>query len=243
MPLVRLRPIVPEPSRIVLEMERPLVIKRIVCLANSRKLGGRCVAGKEIRSRDWIRPVSDRPHEEVSEVERRYEDGVDPRVLDVIDVPLVRHNPGAHQPENWLLDPQFYWVRMGQMDVRQLPQLVDKPLVLWSSIASESADGILDRISVAEAVAAQRSLYLIRVEDLDIEVRTPRVGKRKVKGEFRFGAHSYRLIVTDPVAERNALAQPDGRSNVGPCYLTISLGEPFGGYCYKLIAAVIALDQ
>ena len=38
---------------------------------------------------------------EVSEEERRYEDGGDPRVLDVIDVPLLKHRPHACQVENW----------------------------------------------------------------------------------------------------------------------------------------------
>ena len=46
-----------------------LKVKRIVCLANSRKLGGRCIAGKELLadgvSGSWIRPVSHREFEEV----------------------------------------------------------------------------------------------------------------------------------------------------------------------------------
>jgi hypothetical protein len=49
------------------------VTKRIICLANSRKLSGRCLAGREFVdgcAGDWIRPVSSREHEEVSERER-----------------------------------------------------------------------------------------------------------------------------------------------------------------------------
>lgn len=74
--------------------------KRIVCLANSRKLSGRCVAGRELigdRPATWIRPVSAREHQEVSEYERQYKDGSDPKLLDVVDIPLLEHRPGDYQ--------------------------------------------------------------------------------------------------------------------------------------------------
>jgi len=91
------------------------VNQRIVCLANSRKLSGRCIAGKEMvrnKPRGWIRPVSAREHEEVSEYERQYEDGTDPRVLDIIDVELLEPRPRTYQQENWLLDPDLYWTKV-----------------------------------------------------------------------------------------------------------------------------------
>ncbi len=71
------------------------------------KLSGRCIAGKEIweegRVGDWIRPVSARDRQEVSEWERQYEDGSDPLCsIDVIDVADCRYNaqPKDYQREN-----------------------------------------------------------------------------------------------------------------------------------------------
>ena len=81
--------------------------KRIVCLANSRKLGGRCIAGKEWhdnRPGGWIRPVSDRSSKELSTHECRYEDRREPRLLDIIDISLLSQAVEGHQSENWLID-------------------------------------------------------------------------------------------------------------------------------------------
>lgn len=85
---------------------------RIICLANSRKLAGRCIAGREWTEKGagrWVRPVSAREHQEVSEYERQYEDGSDPRVLDIVDIPMLEPKPQGFQSENWLLDPHYYW--------------------------------------------------------------------------------------------------------------------------------------
>ena len=57
--------------------------------------------------------MSARDTEEVSEWERQYEDGSDPRVLDVIDVPVLNPQPRDYQQENWLLDPDSYWKESG----------------------------------------------------------------------------------------------------------------------------------
>src|SRR5690349_16723407 len=110
------------------------IVKRIVCLANSRKLSGRCIAGIELagtRRDGWIRPVSDREHQEVSEHERQYDDGSDPKLLDIMDVPLIEARPKEYQRENWRLDPERYWERVGRLAWKDLRGLADPVGRLW----------------------------------------------------------------------------------------------------------------
>jgi hypothetical protein len=107
------------------------MIKTLVCLANSRKLSGRCVAGiVDGGHEEWIRPVSARPNREVSEYERQYEDGSDPRVLDIVSVPLLQPQPYSYQSENWLLDPDYYWKKIGRVGWDKLLTLEQQPETL-----------------------------------------------------------------------------------------------------------------
>ena len=221
-------------------------IKRLICLANSRKVAGRCVAGIELvgtTRAGWVRPVSAREHEEVSEYERQYHDGGDPRVLDIIDVPLLRALPKSYQQENWLLDPDNYWVKVGQFDVAELVTIAAKDGPLWVN-GHRTYNGLHDSIPEQDAKALRSSLTLIAVDDLSLRVFAPGSAfgdpKRRVQGDFTFARERYRLWVTDPIIERKYKAMEDGTYYVGVCYLTISIGEPHKGVCYKLIAAVIA---
>lgn len=221
------------------------MVKRIICLANSRKLNGRCVAGRELvngRPGGWLRPVSDREHEEVSEYERQYQDGSDPRVRDIIDVPLLDPRPKDYQQENWLLDPKYYWVKVGRAKWKDLEQYNDPGGPLWVN-GNHPYNGINDKVPLSDAKSLRSSLRLIRVDSLRLCVFVPGEAfgnaKRRVQAKFDHDGNSYALWVTDPQYEVRYLAQPDGEHNLGESFLTISLGEPLREDCYKLVAAII----
>ena len=221
------------------------VIKRIVCLANSRKHQGRCIVGRELvggRPAAWIRPVSDRPHEEVSEDERRYEDGSDPCVLDMIDVPLREPRPKGCQQENWLLEPSKYWVRVGRFSWVDLEQLADKSGTLWLN-GYHTYNGQNDYIPLDQAVTVGSSLKLVRVDAMQLRVFKPGEAfgnlKRRIQTQFQFAGNDYIIWVTDPIIERAYFARKDGDYPLGESYLTISLGEPYNERCYKFVAGVI----
>lgn len=218
--------------------------KRIVCLANSRKHSGRCIAGREVGPAGpggWVRPISDRPSHEVSEQERQYSDGSDPKVLDILDVPLVRAAPSVPQIENWILDPDWYWELYNRLPRAQLEQFVDSG-PLWLN-GYKTYWGLNDQVPLDEVGGLRDSLRLVMVDSLNLKVYAPGEDfgdpKRKVQAQFALEGEGYRLRVTDPIIEREYLAKPDGRYELGKCFLTVSLGEPWKDYFYKLVAAVI----
>ena len=178
------------------------VVKRIVCLANSKKNSGRCIAGREVTAGgagQWIRPVSERPGEEVSEDERQYDDGSDSRLLDVIDV------PHACQTENWLLDSALYWRRVRRADWNDLQNYVEDPPILWIN-GHSTYRGEHDEIPLDEADTLSCSLLLIHVSSVDLHVFAPSEAfgnpKRRVQARFQHHNIRYALWVTDPRIER-----------------------------------------
>ena len=219
--------------------------KLIVCLANSRKFQGGCVAGRELfggRPAGWIRPVSDRPHEEVSQAERQYDDGTEPQVLDMIVVPLLEPRPRGFQQENWLLDPDDRWITVGQYSWTDLEQLEDNCETLWLN-GYHTQNGHNDQLPFDQSASLTSSLKLVRVDSMQLKVFNPGdlfdKPRCRVQGRFRYAGHYYSLWVTDPLIEQAYLSRGDGDYALGESYLTISLSEPYKDNCYKLIAAVI----
>jgi len=236
------------------------ITKRILCLANSRKGGARCVAGIEIKDRQalgWIRPVGDRATHAVWKGERRYANGDEPRPLDIIDVPLINHYQNqelCYQGENWLIDPNLKWKKVKESTALKLKEKFDPSNRMNSNwIRCVSAEGPLwingysknycinDLVPVSLANNFERSLLLILVPSLQVRVLHDRhnVNRRRVLGSFSHLGESYSLWIRDAVFEDRYLEKADGTYKMKECLLTVSLGEPFNGFCYKLIAGII----
>ena len=220
--------------------------KKIVCLANSRKTAGRCIAGREFDGRawgPWVRPVSARPGHEISEEDRRYSNGTMPAVLDVIDVPMLTPQPHGYQSENHLIDDKFYWDRQGAAAWASLQGAVEDPGgPLWLN-GDSTTYGENDCVAEQPAAALTRSLYLVRPTELSIIVAVEGGGmyqaKRRVRARFKVQGHRYCLSVTDPKVEAAALNGADGESAIAEALLCVSLGEVWNGAAYKLVAAII----
>ena len=213
-------------------------------------MSGRCFAGKEFAngtSGQWVRPVSAREHEEISEGDRRYEDGKTASLLDIVAIPMLKAVPEGHQTENHLIADQHYWKKAGRATWTQIEAAVDAlngPL--WINGYS-SSNGPNDRVPEAQAAKLKGSLALIRPEKLKIHVASkgdPNApSKRGVRAEFRLNGHDYNIGLTDALMERTYLQGKDGVHAVKQALLCVSLGEVFKGYAYKLAAALITEDR
>lgn len=237
-------------------MPEEVFSKKIVILANSRKLSGRCIAGVEVEEvskglwvptpgKEWVRPVN--AETETGEVNRRdrcYEDRKEPELLDVVEVCLLDHAPKDHQKENWHIDREYYWAKIGDFAKDNLRGLTEVSH-LWFTRTPSSYHGENDRIALDDIPSVRDSLRLIYVRDLRYLVHTPGEyfgsDKRKVRAIFTYRRKRYNLNVTDPLVEQEYLVQDDATYRVGSAYITVSLSEPYNGHVYKLAAAVITV--
>lgn len=217
--------------------------KTFVCLANSRKNSGKCIAGKIQSDQSWFRPVSERPSEEISEIEMRYKDGTMPIVLDVIRIATKGPKPNKFQTENHLIDTGYYWEKVGTFEAKDMNSLCDDPRKMWSGLNS-SYQGLNDRIPSAGTQTVTTSLLLLKPDSGKVIVREEGGefgnAKRKVRVEFCRNGRTFRLPVTHPEIERSYLGQQDGDYVFQPeSYIVVSMGLPHSdGNCYLFAAAL-----
>lgn len=224
--------------------------KTIVCLANSRKYQGRCVAGLEWNAQrpgGWIRPVSGLERGVL--INERFcgnANGRDPRLLDVIDIEFLVPQPHAFQVENARIDPGKRWTYRGTVKPEALlPAVQQVRGPLWVNEGSTKF-GRNDLIPEAEATRLASSLMLIRPEELAIAITVEgeKNGepKRRIRGRFSLDDCRYIFSVTDCALEqRLSKLEPGFEMKLRRPLLCVSVSEVLESTraCYKLIAGVV----
>ena len=225
----------------------PKLFFLIVCLANSRKSLGRCVAGKRVGDRSWLRPISDRAGHEISELDRRYSDGTTAQLLDVIDIPCHEARPHRHQTENVLIDDRFYWARHGRASWADIEGLVDRDANLWANGYSAYYNRN-NRVPEALIDTAGGSLRLIELDEIVLHAtpKAPGFGNMKltVRASFDYRGHAYQLDLTDNELEAACLHRGAGDYPLKRVIACVSLTEPHTNqngetFAYKVVASII----
>lgn len=219
---------------------------RFICLANSRKMAGRCVAGLRLDRDEWVRPIS----EEGALLRRHYvlDDGNEPALLDIIEVNVSEHRPKPYQPENWLLENK-QWKLIKRLNPKEAYTLLERSLVSTPDLFGNTSDRV--PLAGLQKNPVPESLVLIKPTDVSWYITRSVRGKRQTRALFSVSRVTYDLPITDPVWEQRLKnldlgVHSKGAVDIRPddiLLFTISLGGPFEGQCYKLIAGIILIPK
>ncbi|MGR5130772.1 dual OB domain-containing protein [Vibrio alfacsensis] len=199
----------------------------MVVLANSIKKRHRCVAGKCLETKKWIRPVGSPLGAELTAIQSsaRNPYGIYPvKTLQKVNISFKGEFPLEHQPENRLVDGSE-WQQRYNVSKDELSQFLDNPDSLWGQ-GRRVNYGDIQR----KWVQVEQSLYLVQVDNLMLY--TAESGSKR-KAAFSYNGFDYDLPVTSPNFD-DLVYKQDGLMGI----LCISLGENFQGNCYKIVAAI-----
>lgn len=209
------------------------MIKTIVIFANSVKHGSHCIAGKTIDTKEWIRPVGDENGRELSDEEIIVQNPYgkfEAKPLQKVKIEFIKQVPLKNQPENYLISNKT-WQQNFKISFLQIKEFEDKVDNLWLYGNFNKNDKISFDLIKNNQIIIKNSLSLIWVDKLEIFLI--KSNSHKKRGVFKYNNIEYNLAITDPNFENN------NQKIFENVYLCISLGEPFNGFCYKLIACII----
>jgi hypothetical protein len=209
-----------------MKSERYMKQVEMVVLANSVKHGAHCVAGKDINTKQWLRPVGDKSgcalsYEQVMCTNPYGKYPVKP--MQKIKMHLGEHVPIVNQPENFQVCDSN-WTQHYKLAETELENYLDSPKDLW---------GEGDRVGFNQILSGKINIYnslcLVKVDELKLF----NCGEGKRRCSFSYNRIQYDLAATDPMFDRlfNSTAVLKG-------IICVSLGEEFHGYCYKLVASI-----
>jgi hypothetical protein len=232
---------------------------QFLCLAVGRRDGGNCIAGIDLDTGKWIRPVHAKTHGAFADHEIIVVDSGTQRrrilaPLDVLRLWLDRYAGNKVQPENWEMAPVSYedpFIVLRRFDG---PQDADK-LISYLDQNGPLLHSYSDRFSFDDLLLKRQlsqSLSIIQPQQLHWKVapHPTYANRQRVQAEFRFDDDPYCLVVTDPLWEAQCRRSGSGRhphslvegGRNSRVLLTISLAEkPLNGFHYKLVAGVMCL--
>lgn len=217
--------------------------KTIILLTKSRKHGGYCTSGIDVKNGRWVRIVSDGVgcnHDEIPYNQLICDNGEEAKIFDILEVECDSYKPTYFQPENYVKNRNIAWKKIGQSNLNEVIRLhpyEEKDYIYYNN------DYRVDDSYIQTLPSGQTySLMLIQVTNPTIEVKTWETGKKSVTFSFYYNNSYYRYIRSTSGFEQQFLALNDGTYIISGVFsFVISLGETYSRDLnhYKLIASVL----
>ena len=207
---------------------------QIVCLANSYKEGGRCIAGVKLDDNGcpekpvkWIRPVCTTTD---GEIPVQLVQNINP--LDIIQFEKTADAPNLFQTENVLFDEKSLQIA-GKFPKDRLDEVCDQRQFLIFGSKTKA-------VEQNEAKKLNHSLTMLHTDYFKVYGHQYEDRARpQIRLRFSFDIFSYDFPVTDPVFLHNYQQNNQLLNGVEKIYLTLSLGRLHEGWHYKLVACIL----
>jgi len=215
---------------------------RFVCLGNSFKEGGRCLAGilldvknnpiLEFGKPQWIRPTYNNQH------------GVVPNyialpyhLLDILEINNTTPAPNHYQSENVHFDEKGIQ-KVGTFEKSRLKSLCEDRRYIFKTRYPSLSEDVIQELTY--------SLMLIKPTQFEVveKVYEDREGSQ-LRMVFNYNNFTYDFSITDPVFLRHYHSNHDYLDDVKEVLLSLSVSvkyPPTDRY-YKLVAGVIIMEM
>lgn len=216
---------------------------RFICLANSIKLGGRCLGGIELDLNNnplvvnghpkGLRPICcNTPHGElpthlVSHI----------NILDIIEIEIINQsNENNHQSENVIFKENSLNV-IGRYEINELDKLCDNRNIIFGNKGKALSSEAIANLSY--------SLMVIKVTKFEVFEKTydNNPEKPQIRLLFSYNQTLYDFPITDPVFLHRYKSNPNILDEYAKLYISLSLGVNYNDWYYKLVAGIILSDN
>ena len=212
---------------------------RFVCLANSFKEGGRCVAGIALDENNnpilengnpkWVRPICNTTHGEIP-----IHLVANVNILDIIEIEVLSHpDLNSYQSENVLYEESSFHL-IGSYNKNNLNILYASNHLIFGNRGKAISEDDINRHN--------HSLMFIKTTDFEAYQKTYADNpKPQIRMNFTYCGNQYDFPVTDPVFLKKYQTNPDLVNTYSQIDMTLSIGVEHKGWYYKLIAGIILL--
>ncbi|GHT21223.1 hypothetical protein AGMMS4957_09690 [Bacteroidia bacterium] len=210
---------------------------RFVCLANSFKEGGRCLAGVVLDSNNvpifdngviqWIRPISKSFH---GKIDAALVENIN--LLDILEIDVLEYpNLDSYQSENAIFVEDSIQV-IGKYDKNSLAAFYDSNNLIFGNKGKA--------IHPDNIASHKHSLMFIKTTDFEVfQKKYENNPNSKIRLRFTYKENLYDLPVTDPVFLKKYQTNPDFMKDYNQMDLALSIGVEHEGWYNKLVVGII----
>lgn len=213
------------------------MMTKFVCLANSFKEGGRCMAGIELDSESnpvfekgkpkWIRPVCSTKHGEIpTEIVAHF------KLLDIVEINIIEKQPQGYQSENVIFDERSLKI-CGSFKREELSKLCNTHSVIFGNFDKS--------VSLDEIEALNHSLLFFKLNEFEAvnKIYEDKKDRPQTRLIFSHNGNQYDFPITDPSFLHRFKVRPNLIKNKNEIYVCSSLGILWKNSFYKLIAGIV----